>query len=120
MKNNLILAAFNHLMPFPGTPLYDTFKSRMLYDKWWLKENCCFSDVVFKPKNFTPEKLSELCYMYKKKFYSFPSMLKRAWGLRKCFISHWTMLFLFFKYNIMSDIDTTKRRGYAIGKEKFN
>ena len=87
MKNNLILAAFNHLMPFPGTPLYDTFKSRMLYDKWWLKENCCFSDVVFKPKNFTPEKLSELCYMYKKKFYSFPSMLKRAWGLRKCFIS---------------------------------
>ena len=120
MKNNLILAAFNHLMPFPGTPLYDTLKSRMLYDKWWMNENCCFSDVVFKPKNFTPEKLSELCYMYKKKFYSFPSMLKRAWGLRKCFISHWTMLFLFFKYNIMSDIDTTKRRGYAIGKEKFN
>ena len=120
MKNNLILAAFNHLMPFPGTPLYDTLKSRMLYDKWWLKENCCFSDVVFKPKNFTPERLSELCYMYKKKFYSFPSMLKRAWGLRNCFISHWTMLFLFFKYNIMSDIDTTKRRGYAIGKEKFN
>lgn len=120
MKNNLILAAFNHLMPFPGTPLYDTLKSRMLYDKWWLNENCCFSDVVFKPKNLTPERLSELCYMYKKKFYSFPSMLKRAWGLRKCFISHWTMLFLFFKYNIMSDIDTTKRRGYAIGKEKFN
>ena len=118
MRNNLILAAFNHLMPFPGTPLYETLKDRMLYDKWWLNENCSFADVVFKPKNFTPEKLSELCYVYKKNFYSFPSMLKRAWGLRKCLLSHWTMMLDFFKYNIMSDIDTTKRRGFAIGKEK--
>ena len=45
-------------------------------------------------------------------------MLKRAWGLRKCLLSHWTMMLDFFKYNIMSDIDTTKRRGFAIGKEK--
>lgn len=118
MRNNLILAAFNHLMPFPGTPLYNTLKDRMLYDKWWLNENCGFADVVFEPKNLTPERLSELCYVYKKKFYSFPSMLKRAWGLRKCLFTHWTMMLDFFKYNIMSDIDTTKRRGFAIGKEK--
>ena len=118
MRNNLILAAFNHLMPFPGTPLYDKLKDRMLYDKWWLNENCSFADVVFKPKNMSPERLSELCYVYKKKFYSLPAILKRAWGLRKCLLSHWTMLFSFFKYNVMNDIDTTKRRGFAIGKEK--
>ncbi len=118
LRNNLILAAFNHLMPFPGTPLYNKLADRMLYDKWWLDENCSFADVVYKPKNLTAERLSELCYVYKKKFYSFPSMMKRAWGLRKCLLSHWTMMLDFFKYNIMSDIDTTKRRGFAIGKEK--
>ena len=118
IRNNLILAAFNHLMPFPGTPLYDTMQSKMLYDKWWLNGNCNFAEAVFRPKNLSPEKLSELCYVYKKKFYSLPSLIKRAWGLRKCLITHWTLMIDFFKYNVMSDIDTTKRRGFAIGKGK--
>src|SRR5207249_4519740 len=32
------IAAFNHLTPFPGTPLYGKLQAegRLLYDAWWL------------------------------------------------------------------------------------
>lgn len=117
-RNNLILAAFSPLMPFPGTPLYNEMTDRLLYDKWWLNCNCKFADVVYKPKKLSPERLAELCYIYKKKFYSLPSVLKRAWALRKCLLTHWTMLLVFFEYNYITNIETTKRRGFAIGRKK--
>ena len=117
-RNNLILAAFSPVMPFPGTPLYGELKDRLLYEKWWLNESCKFADVVYKPKKLSPERLSELCYIYKKKFYSLPSVLRRAWALRKCLLSHWDMMHTFFVYNFITNIETTKRRGFAIGKEK--
>ncbi|MBF0595514.1 MAG: B12-binding domain-containing radical SAM protein [Candidatus Omnitrophica bacterium] len=116
VKNNLVLAAFNHLMPFPGTPVYDAMRSRLRYDKWWLGNQCKFGDVVFEPKRISAERLSELCYVYKKKFYSLPMMLKRAWGLRWCLLSHLGMMGDFFKYNLICNSETTQRRGFKIGK----
>ncbi|MBF0523263.1 MAG: B12-binding domain-containing radical SAM protein [Candidatus Omnitrophica bacterium] len=117
IKNNLVLAAFNHLMPFPGTPVYESMRSRLKYDKWWLGNQCKFGDVVFEPKRVSAERLSELCYVYKKKFYSFPMMLKRAWGLRWCLLSHLGMMGDFFKYNWICNKETTQRRGFKIGKD---
>ena len=34
------IVAFNHLTPFPGTPLYERFQTegRLLYDPWWLDD----------------------------------------------------------------------------------
>ena len=41
IDNSFYLAAFNHLTPFPGTPLYDapaSAKGRLLHERWWLDE----------------------------------------------------------------------------------
>ena len=119
VRNNLILAAFNHLMPFPGTELYRKMSSQMLYDKWWLNNNCKFAEVVFNPKKMSAEKLAELCYVYKKKFCGLKNTLKRAWGLKWCLLSHFSMFLDFFKYNFICNIETTQRRGFKIGKDKL-
>ena len=116
VRNNMILAAFNHLMPFPGTPLYNLIKPKLIHDKWWLENSCNFAEVVFNPKKLSAEQLAELCYIYKKKFYSFPLLLRRAWGLKWCFLSHIKMLGVFLKYNWITNKETTLRRGLKIGK----
>ncbi len=37
----LFLAAFNHMIPFPGTPFYDDLAKRghLTHDRWWLSED---------------------------------------------------------------------------------
>ncbi len=117
IRNNLILAAFNHLMPFPGTPLYEEMKPRLRYDKWWLGNQCRFAEVVFNPAKLTAERLGELCYLYKKKFYSWPNLLRRAWGLKGCLLANWSLMWDFFKYNRICNRETTQRRGFAIGND---
>lgn len=116
VRNNMILAALNHLMPFPGTPLYETLKPVLIHEKWWLGNSCNFAEAVFNPKKLSAQQLSDLCYIYKKKFYSFPLLLRRAWGLKWCFLSHFRMLGVFFKYNWITNKETTLRRGLKIGK----
>lgn len=61
-KNKFYTAAFNHLLPFPGTPLYRRLKEegRLLYDKWWLSDDYNYGDLAFRPRNMSPEQLSNL------------------------------------------------------------
>jgi len=37
-RHRFYIVAFNHLTPFPGTPLYARLQNerRLLYDRWWL------------------------------------------------------------------------------------
>lgn len=62
-KHKFYTAAFNHLLPFPGTELYRRIEAehRLLYDKWWLQEDYHYGEVAFRPKNMTPERLSQVC-----------------------------------------------------------
>lgn len=77
-KHNFYTAAFNHLLPFPNTPLYDRLKeeNRLLYDKWWLADGYNYGELSFVPKLLTPEKLSECCYEARKEF----SSTKTVWN----------------------------------------
>src|SRR5262249_25252868 len=56
-EQRLFLAAFNHLVPFPGTPLYDRLarEGRLLRPAWWLDPDCRVGDVLFRPRNLGPE-----------------------------------------------------------------
>lgn len=81
-KHNFYTAAFNHLLPFPGTSLYDRLKreDKLLHDKWWLEENYNYGEAAFKPKNMSPEELSEQCRLLRKKFARFPVVLSRGFS----------------------------------------
>ncbi len=76
----LFIAAFNHLIPFPGTPLYKQFQKegRLTDDKWWLSPEFRFGDVPFNPLHITADELHKECIKARKKFYSIPGIFKRA------------------------------------------
>lgn len=71
-------AAFNHLLPFPGTPLYDRLaaEGRLLHDKWWLAEGYSYGQVAFRPATMSAEELASRCRDARKRF-SAPGNLAR-------------------------------------------
>ncbi len=80
----LFIAAFNHLLPFPGTPLYEQFRSegKLTDEQWWLSPTFRFGDVPFTPKNMTSQELHELCLKARRRFYSLPGMIRRSANIR--------------------------------------
>jgi radical SAM superfamily enzyme YgiQ (UPF0313 family) len=79
LKHDFFFAAFNHLLPFPGTSLYERLKKeeRLLKEKWWLDNNYRYGEISFVPKNFSPEELSERCKKAREEFFRFSSIIKR-------------------------------------------
>lgn len=81
-KHNFYTAAFNHLLPFPGTALYGRLKGedRLLYDKWWLEEGYHYGELAFRPRLLSPEKLSRLCHEARKEFAAPRTVLSRGFA----------------------------------------
>ena len=73
------IAAFNHLTPFPGTPLYQRLEAegRLVHDAWWLEPSYGYNQIPFRPKNFTPAELQRHCFEARRKFYSYASIARR-------------------------------------------
>jgi hypothetical protein len=63
LRHRFFLAAFNHLVPFPGTPLYERLarEGRLASGAWWLDPAFRFGDAPFEPRHFTAERLRERC-----------------------------------------------------------
>lgn len=79
-KHGFFFAAFNHLLPFPGTPLFERLQreGRLIRDKWWLDEGYKYGDIPFTPKNMSPEQLSQLCAQARRDFYK-PGSVLNGW-----------------------------------------
>ena len=75
-RNNVGTASFNILTPYPGTRIYEQFKSegRLLTADWKYYDH---SSVVFKPKNMTPTELQEGKIWVVKEFSKISSIIKR-------------------------------------------
>src|SRR5262245_15895433 len=63
MEHNFYIVAFNHLTPFPGTPLYERLESegRLLYDRWWLDPDYRYGMLPFEPRGMSPDEVQERC-----------------------------------------------------------
>ncbi|EKD26397.1 MAG: hypothetical protein ACD_79C01221G0007 [uncultured bacterium] len=114
IKNKFFFTAFNHLVPFPGTRLYERLKleNRLMNDPWWLNDQYKFGDVAFKPKQMSAEKLALLCFEYRKKFYSLSSLFKR---ISKSNCNSLFKSFLYFAQNIYAKKDVSLRQGLTLG-----
>lgn len=75
----LDLCRFSVLTPYPGTPLFDSLKKqgRILTEDWSRYNQ---HNTVFKPANFTPERLDELYRSVWKRAYSWRRVFKRTFG----------------------------------------
>jgi len=116
INQKMFLAAFNHLVPFPGTPLYERFKAerRLISNSWWLDPLYKFGDVAFTPQNMTPVGLSRACLRARQQFYSFKSISKRFDGQSNC--QGLPMLWNYLLYNFFSGKEVVKRQGLPLGK----
>ena len=80
IKNKFTLSFFHVLMPYPGTKIYEQFKTenRLLYDgHWWNHPDYRYNQATFTPKLMTAEQLSEATIKANKDFYSFSSISQR-------------------------------------------
>lgn len=80
MKHKFFFVAFNHLLPFPGTPIYKRFQNenRLLYDKWWLKEDYKYGDIPYLSKKISPKDLRDSCFKIRRKFFTSLNILRRG------------------------------------------
>lgn len=115
-KHKLFMNAFNHLVPFPGTPLYQRLKdeNKLICEQWWLNEHYRFGDVVFDPGKLSPGELAKLCYQYRKKFYRWSSIFSRCLDL-KANCSTIKKALVYFIGNISSRKDVDFRQGLPMG-----
>jgi radical SAM superfamily enzyme YgiQ (UPF0313 family) len=117
--HNFYIAAFNHLTPFPGTPLYSRLKDegRLFYDAWWLEERYRYNAVPFRPKTMSPDELQRHCLAARRDFYGWSSILRR--GMDVVNRSDNFMFRNFFPINAMLRADTNQRDGYPLGDESW-
>jgi radical SAM superfamily enzyme YgiQ (UPF0313 family) len=118
-QHALYIAAFNHLTPFPGTPLYQRLldEGRLLYENWWLDNRYSYNRIPFQPRGMAPEILQRNCLEARREFYSWRSIFRR--GLDGVNRSDWFMWRNFYLINAMHRTDVTMRDHYPLGDESW-
>lgn len=117
MRNRFCFAAYNILMPYPGTPLYDRLKAegRLLWDgKWWLHPEYRFNEAAFVPKRMTPEQLTETIWECRDQWNQPRSIFYRMWDF-KTHMSSWHRWGLYLAYNPLYAKETYKKQGMLFG-----
>jgi radical SAM superfamily enzyme YgiQ (UPF0313 family) len=118
MKNKFTFAAFNLLMPYPGTPLYQQLKDekRLLYDgKWWLHPDYRFNHAAFIPKNMSPEQLTELTFWMRRTFNSPTSIFYRVTDF-KTNLRNPYRFGVYLVYNPLFRKETLKKQGIRLSR----
>lgn len=118
-EEGLFIAAFNHITPFPGTPLYERMEreGRLLYEAWWLDPRYRYNMVPFRPATMAPEELARRCVEARRRFYSWPSIVAR--GRQRVNRADPWMLANFFVINAMHQRDVEGRNGLPLGDEAW-
>lgn len=119
-EEKLYLVAFNHVVPFPGTPLYEEYEKAgsLIWDKWWLSEDFRFGQTPFEPVSMTSKRLQQHCHKARKRFYSLPSILYRA----SDFSGNCNSLFkiqTFFGLNLLLRKEVNQKRGLPLGVRTY-
>ncbi len=119
IKQKFSFAAFNILMPYPKTPVYQQLEEegRLLYKgKWWLSNDYRFNHAAYIPKNMSPEELTEWCLHMRKKYNSVFMIFKRVFSRHNLLslsniILLWHMIWLFRK-------ETFKKQNMRLGFQR--
>jgi radical SAM superfamily enzyme YgiQ (UPF0313 family) len=119
-RHKFYIVAFNHLTPFPGTPLYDRLKTegRLLYDRWWLDPAYRYGMVPFAPRGMTAEDVERRCIEARQRFYSFSSIAQRSLDFQVNSGSFF-MWSHFFSINLLFRSEVLQRKGFPLGDESY-
>lgn len=114
------LAAFNHITPFPGTPLYRRLElaGRLRFGRWWLDPDYLYGSLPFQPVGMTAEEVEMACLASRRGFFSWGSILRRSFDFRVNSRSFF-MWFKFFAINAMMRAEVLRRREIPLGDDAF-
>jgi radical SAM superfamily enzyme YgiQ (UPF0313 family) len=119
LRHKFYIAAFNHLTPFPGTPLYQRLEEegRLLFDKWWLDERYSYNMIPFQPTHMSPERLQRGCVEARAEFYNWNNIFKRSFDSvnRSSLLMWWQ----FYGINAMFRREVRQRDFFPLGDEAF-
>jgi radical SAM superfamily enzyme YgiQ (UPF0313 family) len=117
IHHRFCFGAFNILMPYVGTPLYDRLarEGRLLYDgKWWLHPDYRFNHAAFRPRHLTPGELTEAAWDAKQRWNSVGSVFGRVWDFRT-HLSSPARAFVYLAYNPLYRKENLKKQGMRFG-----
>lgn len=119
LNNRFTFAAFNVLMPYPGTPLFQRLQAedRLLYDgRWWLHPEYRFNYAAFHPAKMSADDLTQLGFHCRKEFNSIKNIIWRALAPR----TNLRSLYRFGIFAIYSRLfrqESFKKHGMRLGLE---
>jgi radical SAM superfamily enzyme YgiQ (UPF0313 family) len=117
IEQHFTFAAWNVLMPYVGTPLYERLKEqgRLLYDgRWWLHPDYRFNSAAFVPARMSADELTETAWQCRRRWNSPASILRRAFD-RATNLHSVTRLALYAIYNPLFRRESLKRQGLLLG-----
>jgi radical SAM superfamily enzyme YgiQ (UPF0313 family) len=120
-RHRFYIVAFNHLTPFPGTPLYDRLKTegRLLYDRWWLDPEYRYGMVPFAPRGISASQVEQRCVEARQRFYRIASILRRSFDFETN-SRNWFMWTHFFSINLLFRSEVLQRSGFPLGDEAYD
>jgi radical SAM superfamily enzyme YgiQ (UPF0313 family) len=120
-QHRFYIVAFNHLTPFPGTPLYDRLKAegRLLFDRWWLDPSYRYGMVPFAPKGMTADEVKMRCIEARRRFYSVGSIFRRSLDF-EVNSGSWFMWTHFFSINLLFRSEVLQRKDFPLGDEAYD
>lgn len=116
LDHRFYIAAFNHLTPFPGTPLYKRLETegRLIYESWWLDDRYRYNDLPFRPEDdVEPGDIRLGCLSARRKFYSWPSIATRMFD--KVNRADRLMWRNFLPINVLHRTELSQRDGFPLG-----
>jgi radical SAM superfamily enzyme YgiQ (UPF0313 family) len=116
LDHSFYFAAFNHITPFPGTPLYERLKKeqRLLTEKWWLDTDYRYGVLPFHPQSMTYQDVTDMCAESRRKFYGKKSIIKR-WFKLMGRNRNPLLTYLYFSANLMLEREVDERLNLPIG-----
>jgi len=119
IDSKFTFAAFNVLMPYPGTPLYDSLaaQGRLLYDgRWWLHDDYRFNYAAFTPTNMSADQLTQAAFQCRSRFNSARSRISRAFEIHTNLRSP-LRLGVYVAYNPVVRREVFAKQGMTLGYE---
>lgn len=95
IKNRVPIPKFYMMTPMPGSDLYSQYKAegRLVHEDY---SRYTATDAVFKPNNFSPEKLTEMYWWLYKKVYTIPNIFRRTLWHKRFWHHPLSYIFAFF------------------------
>ncbi len=113
---DLFIAAFNPLIPFPGTRLYQALSEagRLADQSWWLNPEHRFNEAPFAQSSLTQPAIRQICLEARRRFYSLTSIVERL-SLKGPNASSLKKLFAYLSINMLMRREISQRDALPLG-----